>query len=124
MKKRMDTDYRVIGHRVIDGDTIEGWIVVSPGVAIRERVRLRGIEGGELGTIEGTRAKHLLTLTLDAPGSTPLRLRSTLESRDNHGRLVADFTLATGESLCETLLRSGQYWRRDAYKPDPDQTKK
>ena len=114
MKVRHHLDFGVLLHRVIDSDTIAAWIVVSPGVALLERIRLKGIEGGEEGTREGARAKCLLVTILDDPKNAPFFVVGCRENRDNHGRLVADIRLRDNSLLCQTLMNSGIYWARSA----------
>jgi hypothetical protein len=48
--------------RIIDSDTIIGWLQVAPNVRIQERIRIKHVEGGELGTPEGMAGRAHLAL--------------------------------------------------------------
>lgn len=121
MIKRLTDDLPVLRARVIDGDTIEAWIIISHEVAVQYRIRLRGLEGGELGTPEGARSKLLLEQMLKSSADCVVFFRGHLANRDNHGRLVGDFIIANGASLCQSLLNTGAYRRRTAY-AEPEST--
>jgi endonuclease YncB( thermonuclease family) len=98
--------------RVIDGDTIEAWLDFSDVVRIKRRIRLRGIEGGELAELCGRRARRQLEVWLTAKAHQTPKLTGNLNHLDQHGRIVADVTFDTGESLVAMCLQSGIWWRR------------
>jgi len=58
--------YKALVERVIDGDTLLANIDVGFGIWKRERLRLRGIDAGEIGTAQGNLAKRFLEKELSA----------------------------------------------------------
>lgn len=122
MKIRVSTDYEVLRCRVVDSDTLELWCVIDDDIAVRCYVRLRGLEGGEKGTIEGARAELHLGQILQLSNARCIYLRANRRNRDNHGRIVGDIILADGSSLCYTLLSSGFYRARSAYREEAKPT--
>jgi len=107
--------------RVIDSDTIDAWVEVSFGVALRHRIRLIGVEGGELETPEGEQNKAMLAFIFEHEGKKQTYLVGCLRNRDNHGRLVGDIRLADNQLLCNRLLQTGRWRKRTAYKPGSNQ---
>jgi len=99
--------------RVVDSDTVLVWIEATADVRVRYRVRLVGIEGGELGTAEGLRGKDVLETVIEAISREQLYWRGSLNTRDQHGRLVGDITLADGQRLTSALHEVGHHWSRD-----------
>ena len=102
--------------RVIDSDTLHCWIEVADGLAIQERLRIVGIEGGEFDTEKGqiNAARLHRIIKTDQVGS--LRFVGHRRVRDNHGRVVGDIRLANGSLLSQTLLQTGLWTARTAYR--------
>lgn len=98
--------------RVVDSDTIEAWVQVHRDVRLRWRIRLRGVEGGELGTATGARGTLALASHLERHAAAGLWLDDDGSTLDNHGRHVTDVTLPNGRSLTSTLLAGGTHWTR------------
>lgn len=83
--------YRAKLHRVVDGDTLDLLIDLGFGVAVRERVRLLGLDAPEVvGTAraEGLAAKRALHVLLGGAGD--LRIRTVLDKRDGFRRYLAE----------------------------------
>lgn len=99
--------------RVVDSDTLVVWIEATPDVRVRYRVRLVGIEGGELDTDEGRFGAASLTAHLERLQAQRLYWHGSLLTRDQHGRLVGDVVDDTGSRLTTDLLACGSHWRRD-----------
>lgn len=99
--------------RVIDSDTVEAWVQVSFEIRQRWRIRIRGVEGGELGTDQGLAGQFALqTLLLDYVVDRPHYVG--LESvKDQFGRHVGDIRLPDGQLLSLRLLAGKTHWRRD-----------
>jgi len=58
--------YAATVDRIVDGDTLWCSIDLGFGIAVREKLRLRGINCPELGTPEGERAKKFVEKLLPA----------------------------------------------------------
>jgi endonuclease YncB( thermonuclease family) len=96
----------------LDGDTIAAWLDFDGIVRVKRRIRLQGIEAGELHEARGLAAKQFLAaVVLDRILHTAI-LAGGMRREDQHGRLVADVVFDTGETLCQLCLGSGRYWRR------------
>lgn len=98
--------------RAVDGDTVQCWLEFYRHVRVRVRIRLPGIEGGELNTSEGERAKLLLQRFLDDRKAIIPWLTTDPGTTDQHGRIVSDIAWHTGETLVALCLRTGYWWRR------------
>jgi len=85
--------------RVIDGDTLECWCECVPCLRLKIRIRLPGIEGGELGTPEGARAKLTLQNMVYTHWAAGARLASNTDRRDQYNRVLSDILLGPGISL-------------------------
>lgn len=102
--------------RVIDGDTIEGWIELEQVVRVKYRIRIEHIECGELPSPEGHAAAGVLMDVLAKQIDRTLHFIGSLTARDNHGRLVGDILLGDGKSLRLTLMDNHCYWPRTRYR--------
>jgi endonuclease YncB( thermonuclease family) len=98
--------------RIVDSDTLLVWLRVGPDIKQRIRLRLKGVEGGELGTDEGARGAMALQLALRDLVTGPFSFHGNIETRDQHGRIVGDLMDVDGKLLTLTLLASGAHWRR------------
>ena len=99
--------------RVVDSDTLECWCRVSFDILQRWRIRIRGVEGGELGTDQGLAGQFALQELL-AREVPDLPHFVGLESvRDQFGRHVGDVMLRGNRMLSLELLKGKTHWRRD-----------
>lgn len=98
--------------RVVDSDTLVLWLSVTDDVRVRYRARLKGIEGGELGTEEGARGMAVLAGFVAQLSAEPTFWRGSLNTKDQHGRLVGDVILFDGSCLTHALLKSDAHWSR------------
>ena len=105
--------YPVFEIRVVDGDTLAGWVEVARHCRLYRRVRLVHVEGGELPSQEGLRAQAFLSQQLANLGGDGWWVVGNEASVDKYGRWVADLASPACPSLVALLLRSGVYWRRD-----------
>ena len=99
--------------RVIDSDTLSLWIEATPDCRIRYRARLVGIEGGEIGTTDGTRGTQALTELLQELAPDQLHWHGSFLTRDQHGRLVGDVMTNDGRRITAILRDRGTHWRRN-----------
>ena len=99
--------YQAMVDRVIDGDTLSVVIEVGFEIKVRDRLRLRGIDTPELGTLEGERAKKYVESLLPA-GSTII-VKSHKSRVDSHGRFVVDVFYRDGVSDPQAILKDAVY---------------
>lgn len=99
--------------RVIDSDTIEAWVQVSSECRLLWRIRLKGVEGGELDTVEGQAGARVLSDLVDLHQSAGLHFRGLDTIKDKYGRHVGEVILSDGRSLNHILLTEHRYWPRD-----------
>ena len=99
--------------RVVDSDTLIGWLTVSPDVKSRYRLRLQGIEGGEAHDPRGPAGTAALAAALAEANASPFHWLGSLLTRDQFGRLVGQVQRADGCLLNLLLLQRGSHWRRD-----------
>ena len=99
--------------RAVDGDTFTAWVQVYPELRMLWRIRVRGIECGELDTAHGQAAKTFLQLKLNTFAIRGCWFVGTKTERDQHGRHVGDIQNSDGEFLSNSLLLSPQYWHRN-----------
>lgn len=107
------TEPRCWVDRVVDSDTLVIWLEVTEDVRIRYRARLKGIEGGELGTDDGARGQAALAGLLAEFTSEPLYWRGSVNTKDQHGRLVGTLVTFDGSLITGTLIKQGTHWRRN-----------
>jgi len=98
--------------RVVDSDTLILWIEATPDVRIRYRVRIVGIEGGELADPEGPRGAASMAEQVAAMAEGAIYWSGSFNTTDQHGRLVGDIFDAEGGRLSLRLLQCGSHWRR------------
>lgn len=112
MKVAMHPGIPLHGIRVIDSDTVEAWAEVSWDLRQLWRIRLQGIEGGELGTDQGERGKLALEALLENGRGCDVRFVGNSKSLDLHGRRVGDIVV-DGLIRVTTVLREiGTHWHR------------
>ena len=98
--------------RAVDGDTIECWCGISAEIRQLWRVRLKGIEGGELDTEPGLAAWHALKQFLQTQPTHGYHFVGLETVKDQHGRHVGDILTPTGHMLTSALYETGFFWRR------------
>jgi endonuclease YncB( thermonuclease family) len=99
--------------RVVDSDTLSAWVEISDEIRQLWRIRLRGIEGGEADTPEGTIGSVILSnLLLERQQLSPHFIGNP-KARDQHGRHVGDIGWTSGENLTCLLLAQGHHWHRN-----------
>lgn len=93
---------------VIDGDTFEARVEVKPGLRVRTRVRLRGVDAPELHArceaerVGAEAAKRGLRAILAEGGVTIRNL-----SEDKYGRLLGTVATRTTPNVSEALIAKG-----------------
>jgi len=97
----------------VDGDTLTAWVQLSSELRQLWRIRIRGVEGGELPTPAGLRAKVILDNTLRDHSQHTANFIGLETVRDQFGRRVGDIIFGNGQLLSLLLLKSGAFWRRD-----------
>ncbi len=98
--------------RIIDSDTLEIMIDIGWGLTLRERLRLKGIEGGESGTSANMNAVKWLDGEIFVNRRLTGKLLAHHELRDQFGRLVGDLEFWDKVRLVDLCLNSGFYWLR------------
>lgn len=98
--------------RVVDSDTLLVWLEATPDVRVRYRVRIKGIEGGELGTEEGAAGKAHMAEVVAEISQGDLHWEGAYGNKDQHGRLVGDIFDEEGQRLSARLLQSSTHWHR------------
>jgi formylmethanofuran dehydrogenase subunit C len=99
--------------RVVDSDTLLIWLEVTEDVRVRYRARLKGVEGGELGTEDGARGMAALAERIAELSMEATFWRGSINTRDQHGRLVGDIVAFDGSTLTGSLLKKRTHWRRN-----------
>ena len=104
-------EYRSTILRVVDGDTIDVSIDLGFDISHKERVRLYGVDTPELrgGTDESKAlAKTATAFVVDRmPIGSQQVIKTQYDRRGKYGRILADFLLEDGQSLCELLVSEG-----------------
>lgn len=98
--------------RVVDSDTLLVWLEATPDVRVRYRVRIKGIEGGELGTEEGAAGMAHMAEVTTQMAEGEMHWEGAYGTKDQHGRLVGDIFDAEGQRLSGRLLQSSTHWHR------------
>jgi endonuclease YncB( thermonuclease family) len=98
--------------RVVDSDTLVVWLEATPDVRVRYRVRIKGIEGGELGTEEGAAGMARMAEVTAIISQGELHWQGAYGNKDQHGRLVGDIFDAEGQRLSARLLQCPTHWHR------------
>ena len=111
--------------RPIDGDTVEAWVEIHREIRMRWRIRLVGIEGGELPTPDGHRSQAALFAAISTRRQHNPRFVGNPDTRDKYGRHIGDIMFDPAELLTCILLATGAYWLKDrtgAERPYNEQT--
>ncbi len=98
--------------RVVDSDTLVLWLEATDDVRVRYRVRIVGIEGGELGTEEGARGAAVMAEAVASLTLEQCYWLGSLNTCDQHGRLVGNVITDSGVTLTTVLKEAGHHWNR------------
>lgn len=112
MAKTKGVGFRVWSIRVVDSDTIEGWVQIDPKNAQLWRIRLKRVEGGELNTEEGMAGKASLAEELCKDPFGEFWISGNPYDFDKYGRHVCEIVDRYGVSLNTRLIEKGTHWRR------------
>jgi endonuclease YncB( thermonuclease family) len=112
MAKQIGFRYPVTEIRVVDSDTLEAWVRVSTRTRELWRIRLSGIEGGELPTPEGLRGKLILEKIIAARRDRFCHFIGLETILDKYGRHVGDIMFPPDELLTVVMFRGGHFWHR------------
>lgn len=110
ISRHREFESRII--RVIDSDTVEAWVEVHASIAVRWKIRLQGIEGGELNTDEGQAGREALVEFIGGKCDQRIWFLTTDAKLDQFGRHIGDFQFEDGTQLCDELLRGAFHWPR------------
>ena len=94
----------------IDSDTIKAWVEISDTHRELWRIRLKGIEGGELGTEEGTKGTDILAALVRDKYHLHAHYFGNPKTLDKYGRHVGDIEFEDGSRLAEALKAYGHPW--------------
>lgn len=97
----------------VDGDTLDAWADVGPDLRQKWRIRIKGIEGGELDTTAGRNAATILANELQRRERCTAHFIGNPETFDQHRRHVGDVYFDDGKALSAILLATGFFWKRD-----------
>jgi len=103
-RERLFTFAAALG-RVIDGDTLEVELSLGLGVRIVQKVRLRGIDTAELGTVAGERARAFVEDRLG--GASPVVVKTFRP--DKYDRYLADIFYLAGASDPRVVAAEGAF---------------
>jgi len=92
--------YKVLSHRVIDGDTIEVDLELPFGIRIHSNCRLRGIDAPERHNPSGKRLKEYLTYFLEDKELVCLYIKDDKFG----GRFVGDLIFGEEDTLLTEYL--------------------
>lgn len=97
----------------IDSDTVTAWVEVDRTVRVKWRIRLKGIEGGELDEPCGLASARATALALASNSHLSAHFFGNPNTFDKYGRHVGDIVFENGAHLTRQLFSTGLYWRRD-----------
>tara|TARA_Y100000310_G_scaffold3699_2_gene4576 strand:+ start:431 stop:814 length:384 start_codon:yes stop_codon:yes gene_type:complete len=96
----------------IDSDTLKCWVQVGKTTRELWRVRLKRIEGGELGTEEGGKGLNILAALIRDKSELSARYFGNPDELDKYGRHVGDIEFEDGSRLVPALIAYGHHWTR------------
>jgi len=97
----------------VDSDTITAWIQIGDHTKEKWRIRLKGIEGGELGTDEGTKGEDIVAALIRDKYHLAAHFHGNPKTLDKYGRHVGDIAFEDGSFMCAALKAFGHHWRKD-----------
>jgi len=101
--------YKAAVERVVDGDTLVVIIDLGPGVWIRQRLRLNGLDAPELSSKAGLKAKAFLE---DILRDMPFIIVQTSQI-DMYHRYLADVFYLPGENTPAVVAARGRFLNQD-----------
>ena len=96
----------------VDSDTLTAWVEVGRQTREKWRIRLKGIEGGEIGTQEGTKGVDIVARLIADKFHLAAHFHGNPNELDKYGRHVGDIAFEDGSKLCSALMAYGHHWRR------------
>lgn len=97
----------------VDSDTITAWVEVGDHTREKWRIRLKGVEGGEIGTDEGTKGEDILAAMISDKYHFHAHFFGNPKTLDKYGRHVGNIEFEDGSRLCEMLKAYGHHWLKD-----------
>ena len=89
--------------RVVDGDTIDCAILLTPdSLSIKKRIRLARIDTPEMHQDGGKEAKQVM---IDLVQNTKVDLH--VSGRDSFGRWIAEVISSDGDNISDIMLKRG-----------------
>ena len=104
--------YPVLDIYPIDSDTIKAWVQISKTNREMWRIRLKGIEGGEIDTVEGLKGRDILASIVRDKHHLSAHFHGNENTLDKYGRHVGDIAFEDGSQLVDALLGYGHHWKR------------
>ncbi|MCK4268625.1 MAG: thermonuclease family protein [Actinomycetia bacterium] len=106
--------------RVVDGDTLEAWILLDFGVKLEAKLRLEGIDTPEIHTVKtnteeytkGLRAKEFVEARFKNCGPK-FWIETDGKRPGKYGRFVVNVLLASGDYLDALLLKAGHAVKKE-----------
>ncbi len=111
--KILEHPYAVHEIRAIDSDTIIAWVQIDRETRHLWRIRLKGVEGGEAATAAGIVGERIIREILYDKDHLAAHFFGNVNCKDKYGRHVGDIKFQDGSHLCERLMASGHFWKRD-----------
>ena len=104
--------YQITEIYPIDSDTITAWVQISDTNREKWRIRLKGIEGGELGTMDGTKGVDIVAALVRDKYHLKAWFFGNIKTLDKYGRHVADIEFEDGSRIVSALMAFGHHWVR------------
>jgi len=111
--KVLETPYLMFELYPIDSDTIKAWVQIDKSTRHLWRIRLKGVEGGELDTAEGQLGRDILAAMVRDKHMMVATFFGNVECLDKYGRHVGDVKFEDGSYLCKALMAYGHHWKKD-----------
>ncbi len=111
--KILDHPYQVFELYPIDSDTVKAWVQIEKETRHYWRIRLKGVEGGELDTAEGQLGKDILAAMIRDTYHLEAHYFGNPNTKDKYGRHVGDIEFQDGSRLCDRLKAYGHHWKKD-----------
>jgi endonuclease YncB( thermonuclease family) len=111
--KIRENPYPIVDIYPIDSDTVKAWVQISRTNRELWRVRLKGIEGGELDSVEGIKGRDILASIVRDKHHLKAHFHGNENTLDKYGRHVGDIAFEDGSRLCDALIAYGHHWRRE-----------
>ena len=111
--KILEKPYPVSELYPIDSDTLKAWVQIDKTTRHLWRIRLKGVEGGELDTAEGQLGRDILASLIRDKEVQTATFFGNVDCLDKYGRHVGDIEFQDGSRLCNALIVYGHHWKRD-----------